>query len=191
MRWIFLFLIGLASFSQTSEARACSCMKLSPSEGVTSSYAVFSGEVTKVEENKATRFGGRAVTLQVKKVWKGEVGEQVEVHTAASSAACGYNFTKGETYLVYATRDEADPMRVSLCSRTALEASAEEDLEYLGKPAKQFDAPAANRKSKHGEANKKENCSASAGPASQGGLGWTLLLLAGFLLAMRRFTRLA
>ncbi len=35
MRWLIVFFIGLASFAQTSEARACSCMKLSPSEGLT------------------------------------------------------------------------------------------------------------------------------------------------------------
>ena len=185
MRWLPVFLIGLASFTQASEARACSCMKLTPSEGLSSSYAVFTGEVTKIEPNTATKFGGVEITLQVKKVWKGDIGEQVEVRTAGSSAACGYNFVKGETYLVYADRDQADPMRVSLCSRTALVASAQEDLDFLGKPSQEFDS-GARRKSKDGEANNKDNCSASPGPAGRTGLGWMLLFLAGATLAMRR-----
>ncbi|MGB5284839.1 MAG: hypothetical protein WBN29_10040, partial [Polyangiales bacterium] len=64
MRWLIVFLIGLASFTQTSEARACSCMKISPSEGLSSSHAVFTGEVTKLEPNTATKFAGVAVTLR-------------------------------------------------------------------------------------------------------------------------------
>ncbi len=185
MRWLLVFLIGLASFAQTSEARACSCMRLTPSEGLSSSYAVFTGEVTKIEPNTATKFGGVEITLQVKKVWKGDIGEQVQVRTAGSSAACGYSFVKGETYLLYADRDEADPMRVSLCSRTALVASAQEDLDFLGKPSQEF-ASGARRKSKRDEANTKDNCSAASGPAGRGGLGWMLLLLAGTTLALRR-----
>ena len=181
-----VFLIGLASFTQISEARACSCMKLTPAEGLSSSYAVFTGEVTDIEPNTATKFGGVEITLGVKKVWKGEIGAQVEVRTAGSSAACGYNFAKGETYLVYADRDEADPMRVSLCSRTALLANAQEDLDFLGKPSQEFDDAGARGKSKDGEARRRDNCSASPGPAGRTGLGWMLLFLAGATLAIRR-----
>lgn len=160
-------------------------MKVTPSEGLSSSFAVFTGEVTKIEPNTTTKFGGVEITLQVKKVWKGDLGEQVQVRTAGSSAACGYNFVKGETYLVYADRDEADPMRVSLCSRTALVANAEEDLDFLGKPAQELDS-SLRRKSKHDEANKKGNCSASPGPTGRAGIGWLLLLLSGAALLLRR-----
>ena len=185
MRWLLVFLIGLASFTQTSKARACSCMKLTPAEGLSSSYAVFTGEVTNIEPNTATKFGGVEITLRVRKVWKGEIGEQVKVHTAGSSAACGYNFAKGESYLVYADRDEADPMRVSLCSRTALIANAQEDLDFLGKPSQGLDGADARRKSK---ARRRDNCSASRGPVGRGGLGWVLLFLAGTTLTLRRFS---
>ena len=161
-------------------------MKLTPAEGLSSSYAVFTGEVTDMERNTATKFGGVEITLGVKKVWKGDIGAQVQVRTAGSSAACGYSFVKGETYLVYADRDGADPMRVSLCSRTSLVASAHEDLDFLGKPSQQFDDAGASRKSKDGEARRRDNCSASPGPAGRSGLGWMLLFLAGATLAIRR-----
>jgi len=161
-------------------------MKLTPSEGVTSSHAIFTGEVTKIEPNEATKFGGLEITLQVKKAWKGALGDEVQVHTAASGAACGYGFAMGQTYLVYATRDEADPMRVSLCSRTALVERAGEDLAFLGKPSQQFDDPAASRKSKQGEAKTKDKCSASPGVAGRAGLGGMILLLAGLALMVRR-----
>ena len=157
-------------------------MKISPSEGLSSSHAVFTGEVTKLEPNTATKFAGVAVTLRVHKVWKGDVGEQVEVHTAGSSAACGYGFAIGETYLVYASRDEADPMRVSLCSRTAPLADAKEDLDFLGKPVKPFDDASPKRKRRRG----KDNCSASPGPASHSGSGWMVLLLAAVAVGLRR-----
>lgn len=188
MRWLLVFLIGLAGFTQTSEARACSCMKLTPSEGLTSSYAVFTGEVTTIEPNTATRFGGVEITLRVKKVWKGDIGAQVKVRTAGSSAACGYSFAKGETYLVYADRDEADPMRVSLCSRTALIANAQDDLDFLGKPTKELKDASAREKSKDGKARRRDNCSASPGPAGRTGLGWVVFFLAGVTLTLRRFS---
>jgi hypothetical protein len=186
MRWLLVFLIGLASFAQTSEARACSCMKLTPAEGLSSAYAVFIGEVTTLEPNTATKFGGVEITLRVSKVWKGEIGEQVKVRTAGSSAACGYSFVKGERYLVYADRDEADPMRVSLCSRTALVANAAEDLDFLGKPSQQFDDGSGRRKSKDRKARRRDNCSASPGPAEHAGFGWVVLFLASTTLALRR-----
>lgn len=186
MRWLLAILIGLASFSQSSEARACSCMKLTPAEGLSSAYAVFIGEVTKIEPNTATKFGGIEITLRVSKVWKGEVGEQVKVRTAGTSAACGYRFVEGERYLVYADRDEADPMRVSLCSRTALVANAGQDLDFLGKPTQELGDASARSKKKDRKARRRDNCSASTGPGEHTAFGWVLLSLAGAALALRR-----
>jgi MYXO-CTERM domain-containing protein len=147
-------------------------MKLTPSEGLSSSHAVFSGEVTQVERNKATRFGGLEITFRVERVWKGDAKKEIKVHTAGSSAACGYTFVKGSKYLVYAVSDDADPMRVSLCSRTTVLDNAKQDLSFLGKPSHQFD-------------DRKGNCSAH--PTSMGAPGAGLaLLLIGFVLVMRR-----
>lgn len=150
-------------------------MKLTPSEGLSSSHAVFSGEVIEVNKNEATKFGGLEVTVRVKEVWKGPIEAEVKVHTAGSSAACGYNFVKGQTYLVYALNDEADPMRVSLCSRTTLLENAKEDLQFLGKPSHRFDSSKSKR-----------DCSASSGTGHDTGLAWMLVLLAGVTLAARR-----
>lgn len=178
MRWLVVFCLGLASLTHPSEASACSCMQLSPSEGLSSSYAVFTGEVIEIQPNDATRFGGLEITLRVKQVWKGELDEQIKVHTAGSSAACGYGFVKGSTYLVYAVRDDADPLRVSLCSRTAPIEDAKEDLVFLGKPLHRFDDQGSHRKSGDGEASAKGNCSASRGNAGGAGFALIALLLA-------------
>ena len=134
-----MLVVALVVLSYAPSAHACSCMSLTPSEGLTSSYAVFTGEVTDIDKNDSTPFGGREVTLRVKEMWKGEPSKELRVHTASSSAACGYGFVKGVTYLVYAVRDEADPMRVSLCSRTAPVEDAKEDLDFLGKPKHRFE----------------------------------------------------
>jgi len=174
MRWLVVLFLGFVSLAQTSEARACSCIKLSPSEGLTSSHAIFTGEVTKIEPNKATRFGGLEITLRVERVWKGDPQREIKVHTAGSSAACGYTFVKGEKYLVYALRDDADPMRVSLCSRTALVKNAKEDLSYLGDPKHQFDG------------GKRDGCAAAPGNTEDASFGLFALLLIGMMLLMRR-----
>ncbi|MGB8224965.1 MAG: hypothetical protein WCF10_20410 [Polyangiales bacterium] len=187
MRWLVISCLGLVSLAHASEARACSCMKLSPSEGLSSSEAVFTGEVIDVQPNEATRFGGLEVTLRVKQVWKGAIDEEVKVHTAGSGAACGYGFAKGLTYLVYVVRDDADPMRVSLCSRTAPVEDAKEDLDFLGKPSHRFDDQDARRKSKDAEGDAEGKCSASRGGTGGTGFGWLEMLLVAMVLTRRRF----
>jgi len=187
MRWFVIFCLGLLSLAHATEARACSCMKLSPSEGLSSSEAVFSGEVIDVQPNEATRFGGLEVTLRVKEVWKGAIGEEVKVHTAGSGAACGYGFAKGLTYLVYAVRDDADPLRVSLCSRTAPIEDAKEDLDFLGKPSHRFESQDAHHKSKDAEGGSDGKCSASRGSTGASGFGWLAILLTVVVLTRRRF----
>ncbi|KPK12410.1 MAG: hypothetical protein AMJ62_15810 [Myxococcales bacterium SG8_38] len=160
-------------------------MKLSPAEGLSSSHAVFTGEVTRITVNDATPFGGLEVTLLVKKVWKGAPDEETKVHTAGTSAACGFPFVVGKTYLVYAVRDEADPLRVSLCSRTALIEHAAEDLEFLGRPSHELGAQ-ADKDSK--DAKGKRDCSASAQSGDGASLGLTMLFMLGIVLAIRRMT---
>ena len=173
MRWFTLLFSCLLGLAQAAEANACSCMKLTPSEGLTSSHAVFTGEVVDIEKNTATPFGGVEVTLRVKKMWKGEPQKELKVRTAGSSAACGYSFAKGVTYLVYAVRDDADPLRVSLCSRTAPVDGAKEDLDFLGKPAHTFE-------------DREKGCSLSRAAPDEHGPAWLLLVVVGATLAARR-----
>lgn len=184
MRWLAISILGLVSLAQAAEARACSCMALSPAEGLSSSHAVFTGEVTAITKNEATRFGGMEVTLRVGKVWKGAPPEETKVHTASSTAACGYPFAVGKTYLVYAVRDEADPMRVSLCSRTALIEDAAEDLDFLGKPSHVLQESEVRPKTREGD--RKGNCTASPGSVDGSGFGWLALLWTGTVLTLRR-----
>ena len=151
-------------------------MKLTTSEGFTSSSYVFTGEVTKIETNDSTPFRGLEVTLKVKKLWKGEPKEIVKVHTAGSSAACGYPFKEGQTYLVYVTSDEADPMRVSLCSRTAPVDRAKEDFDFLKKPTHTFDG-------------KRSGCSVRPAGIDATNVAWSWVSLLGLAFVARGLAR--
>jgi hypothetical protein len=160
-------------------------MKLTPEEGLSSSRAVFSGEVTHITTNEATRFGGLEVTMRVNKVWKGALSDEVKVHTAGSGAACGYPFVEGKSYLVYVVQDEADPMRVSLCSRTALLEDAGEDLKFLGRPS--YELGASSRKGKD-DAKSGDRCSASRPTGDGASFTWGILWLLGMVVVARRVT---
>jgi hypothetical protein len=175
MRWFTLLFGCFLGLAQAADASACSCMKLTPSEGLTSSYAVFTGEVIDIQKNNVTPFGGIEVTIRVKQMWKGEPQKELKVRTAGSSAACGYAFAKGVTYLVYAVRDDADPLRVSLCSRTAPVDRAKEDLDFLGKPLHTFE-------------ESKRGCSVAPAVSGDDGPIWLLILVVGAALGARRLS---
>lgn len=118
---------------------ACSCaIMLSPEEEFSRSYAVFAGKVTGIEEPPPRKFQSSIdpvkVTFDVKEAWKGNVDPTFTITTARSTVSCGFNFQVGQEYIVYADGDES-LARVSLCSRTALLAGAEQDLQSLGRGA--------------------------------------------------------
>ena len=119
----------LASLTVADRVHACSCMRQEPAEAVEDSASVFEGRVSAVVEEER----GFRVTLSVVRTWKGADAETVEVRTAGSSAACGFPFEEGKSYLVYARLAEEDGVQpVSLCSRTGLIENAHEDLAFLG-----------------------------------------------------------
>jgi hypothetical protein len=71
--------------------------------------------------------------------WKAAEGKEVVLYTANDSAACGYNFEKGKSYLVYAhsqKRGEEKVLGTNICTRTALLSDAKEDLKELGEGKK-------------------------------------------------------
>lgn len=94
--------------------------------------SVFEGRVHSIEGPEGS--GGAeplVVTLDVVRTWKGADAERVTVRTPASSAACGYAFEQGRSYLVY-THQVDGAEHVSLCSRTQPIEQAEEDLAAMG-----------------------------------------------------------
>jgi len=70
---------------------ACSCMFLAPSEGFNRAKAVFTGAVVAAGESKWT--------VEVKRVWKGEVGSQVILVDAHAGTSCSTKYEVGKNYL--------------------------------------------------------------------------------------------
>ncbi|MEY3903759.1 MAG: hypothetical protein RL189_3065 [Pseudomonadota bacterium] len=122
-------MITLGSLS--AEALACRCrMEKSATEALGNSDAVFLGLVTRNELDKSERM----ITMKVKRWVKGGDSPEVAVYTYASSASCGVNLTKGESYLVYAKKDpKKKNLRTTGCDRTRSQkrAEAEGDLKEL------------------------------------------------------------
>jgi hypothetical protein len=70
----------------------------------------------------------------VDRIWKGAHCGTVTVQTASDSAACGYSFEVGRTYLVYAFKEGG--LSTNICTRTRVIEEASEDLAALGAPEK-------------------------------------------------------
>jgi len=96
---------------------ACSCiMPVPPLEALSQSDAVFVGTVKGVSSVSDYR---KTVDFDVSMVWKGDVGNDATVFTARDSAACGFGFEAGKTYVVYAHDDaEGEGRTANSCSRT-------------------------------------------------------------------------
>ena len=158
-----------------------------PKEALASSAAVFEGTVIDVREAQGHGQGQLSieVDLQVDRRFKDAEADTVTVITPESSAACGYGFEVGETYLVYADQsNDSGQLLVSLCSRTARIEDADDDLTALGSgdtspyPDSRPPSPSALDPNKGGCAG------CNAGAPTEGAAG--LLLVLAVALALRR-----
>lgn len=131
-----LWLLGNAG-----QAHACKCVEPGPpSEEMEKFDAVFAGRVVSIEHNfdpnSSTLGPGDRTTigLDVSTVWKGAVHEDMYVTTPPTGGSCGFTFTEGEEYILYAYDSAVldEGYSVSICSRTALLAQAQADVEALG-----------------------------------------------------------
>ena len=61
-------------------------------------------------------------------MWKGPERETLQVTTPRGGAACGYSFSEGREYLVYAMGKK---IKVDSCGETTLLSEASADLEVL------------------------------------------------------------
>ncbi|HEX8746697.1 MAG TPA: hypothetical protein VF717_05805 [Pyrinomonadaceae bacterium] len=115
---------------------ACTCAPPpSVAQSLSQAGAVFSGKVLQVKRVKGR--GEQAGLWQVEVIfavntsWKGAERKVLSVFTASQSAACGYNFRRGTTYLVYAGESQGK-LATTICSRTKRLGDAREDLRELG-----------------------------------------------------------
>jgi len=143
----FVFLIPDCAF-------ACSCaifgnQKEMVESGLSSSDAVFSGEVVDFEKSPSdtTMMEGTmftimsprpaTATLRVSDVWKGPERETLEVSTSSQETACGVPFEEGREYLVYAYGEQG--LETDLCSQTKPLSEAGTDLAVLANSEKPKD----------------------------------------------------
>ena len=132
----FVTTVALVLSWQASSAFGCSCAKVeAPLVELGKSTAVFAGRA--VSERIVARKRGeheslrREFTFEVSRVWKDDVPKQVTVSTRMSGASCGYHFSIGREYIVYALGDRSD-LRAHLCTRTKPLGEAVTDLDTLG-----------------------------------------------------------
>jgi hypothetical protein len=96
------------------------------------SKAVFSGEALSI----TPRDGLFEVRFKVKRAWKNVNSPEIIVLTAIEDSHCGFKFTAGREYLVYADGSTGGNLSTSHCTRTAPLENAGEDLKVLGKGKK-------------------------------------------------------
>lgn len=107
----------LLIIASAGSALACSCMPdYGRAEAIADADVVFRGKVTAVKE---AGFWNQA-TMEVESVEKGEAGKEVTVTTAKDSAACGIDFTVGNSMEIAAIQRK-DRLHASLCSQMGLQ----------------------------------------------------------------------
>jgi hypothetical protein len=118
-------------------ALGCSCVgPVPPCHEYGRASAVFVGTVTGLKTNKRGKgsydLTPRVFRFSVERAFSGVEGAEVEVATGRGGGDCGYNFRRGEKYLVYAYRGaEGGRLTTGICSRTRPYLAAAEDLEFL------------------------------------------------------------
>jgi hypothetical protein len=131
----YVLTLALAVVLAPASALACKCIMPTPEQAKEQASAVFEGRVTSVERVPSATEGGIGklrVTLSVVRTWKGlSAQEQAIVTTADSSAACGVELEKDQSYLVYAV-DNDRTLEVGACGRTRPMSEASEDLAAFG-----------------------------------------------------------
>ncbi len=123
---IFIALTVLSLFVFVSAVSACSCIAVQPSveQQLADADGVVVAEVTRV--NGPGMGSDKAIELSVTQSFKGIPTGRAVIYTYRDSAGCGYEFTEGETYLIYTGLDENGKMYTGLCSGTVLASVASE-----------------------------------------------------------------
>jgi hypothetical protein len=141
-------LVAAVVFVTAPPARACSCVGPNPAcQAFWTTDAVFDGRVVSIEPTshdeplggRVVQFPEKLVTLEVSQTWKGASPGRVQIVTASTGAACGFDFKIGVRYLVFAHQRSMDGrLGVSLCSNThAFDGAGDltESLDSLSRPA--------------------------------------------------------
>lgn len=113
-------------------AEACSCRREPnpPCRAFWDTQAIFDGVVVKVTPINPGGFSQRSVRFSVENAYRGVKGKEVTVVTGDGGSDCGYTFTEGKRYLVYAY-GSSEQLETNYCTRTRPIEYADEDLQYI------------------------------------------------------------
>ena len=101
-----------------SSALACSCVPRQPDhKAIEDAAAVFSGTVVDAEDGADAGLEPVTWVFEVDTVHKGDVSPTHEVTSHTQSAACGFAFTEGKRYVVFAY-EEAGELQTNSCLNT-------------------------------------------------------------------------
>ena len=135
LAFVFISILLLGSFPTITSA--CSCAELpSVEEEFERSQAVFSGKVIDVKEKRSIKgYQTKSVLFEVTNTWKGVKQSQILITTGQGGGDCGFDFKKGQEYLVYANESTmygAKSLASTICDRTNELSVLQEDLTILG-----------------------------------------------------------
>lgn len=165
--FVLAFVIALASVVLTQmPAHACKCVASDVGRDAQRADAVFTGTVISIQKpenapegetppegDKASATGVTMIMVEADRSWKGHVPTNVELTTAANSAACGIEDLKADKKYLFFAQSNGAKLTIDSCGGTSLlTAELGNDITKLlgqGKdPAaadKPAEAPAADR----------------------------------------------
>ncbi len=130
-------------------AEACMCMPFPDDfeKAVATAYAradvVFLGDVMAMRNTFLGNLRQREVTFSVRDLWKGSSSDTTLVRTNIGEIACGYNFKKRNSYLVFAYWDQQRKhLTTSFCDLNRTEAKAKDAIAVLDRLTKRANAAA-------------------------------------------------
>lgn len=135
--FILMLMVIILSGSFPSVTSACSCAELpTAAEELERSKAVFSGKVLDIKEKRSAQgYITKSVRFEVTKTYKGVEQSQIIITTGQGGGDCGFNFTEGQEYLVYANDSDmygAKALVTGICDRTNYLTALKDDLPILG-----------------------------------------------------------
>lgn len=137
---IRLPLIIVVAFFCTTSALACTCADLTVTQQRENANAVFSGTVVQKTRSDAVEKDGVKITFKVGRVWKGEVGQEINVFTGATGDLypfenlCAPPFRVGQNYIVFALG--SDKLTTDVCAGTIAVSDGKATIKELGKSSR-------------------------------------------------------
>ena len=139
MKTATVLIFAAIVLSGVEDAFGCNCdlplrnlsIKQQVKQALKHSEAVFSGRVLDISASPDDH--SLVVRLKVEKSWKSSRAEEISIITGRGGGDCGFHFTVGETYLLYAYGSNGNTLGTNICQRTAKITEAAEDIKILGK----------------------------------------------------------